>query len=96
MAASIADELRSLAALIEQHQQRTHEKGKRQRGDCSLFILATLAFMSATYLNQVDWIDAALSIAAQVSAALFARHTRAQSQQATTTKGAAERLFILK
>lgn len=90
MAASIADELRQLAAKIEPHQHRDRRTRKRERGGLHLAALASITFIAATYINPFDWLDAILSAAAQTCAALLARRPHLP-RKPLTTKGTSRR-----
>ncbi|WP_322038421.1 hypothetical protein [Burkholderia cenocepacia] len=94
MAASIADELRRLATTVEQHRHRERRPRKRERGGLSLAALIGISFIVATYINPIDWLDAALSIAAQASAALLARRPTHTGHQ-PAKKGRFKSLFKL-
>jgi len=89
MAVAIADELRQLANTIElhQHQERRRRFARHEQGYASLAALAGLAFIAATYLNPLDWLDAALSLAAQVTAAILSIQSTRKAPNRATTKG---------
>ncbi|RQR37836.1 hypothetical protein [Burkholderia sp. Bp9142] len=99
MAAAIADELRQLATTIEQHKERERQRRpprRFERGYSSVAALAGIAFIVATYINPFDWLDAALSLAAQLTTALASRHSAASSQAPPTTKGTRKDISNLK
>ncbi|WP_124829222.1 MULTISPECIES: hypothetical protein [unclassified Burkholderia] len=60
--------LTSLAGKLKSP-RRTSATSPRQRGNASLAAITTIGFVAATYLNDYAWLDAALSVAAQVCAA---------------------------
>ncbi|MEX3915993.1 hypothetical protein AB4Y43_07070 [Paraburkholderia sp. BR10872] len=81
MAAALAHELRSLANTLDAHaakhsRRRSHLRdGTHQRGAATIAILSTISFVAATYINDIAWLDAALSIGAQLTAAALARRS---------------------
>lgn len=73
MAAVLASELRSLTALLDRHAStppRTRNR-RRQRGSGIAILISAVGFIAATYINDVAWIDAVLSLAAQIVAAML-------------------------
>lgn len=89
MAVAIADELRQLAITIEQHQNRERRRRpsrRREGGYTNLAALAGIAFIVATYVNPFDWLDAALSLGAQVSAIFLSRNPDRLTPSLRTTK----------
>lgn len=98
MATTIADELRQLAGTIELHQHRGPRRSarKHERGYTSLAAVAGIAFITATYMNPFDWLDAALSLAAQVTAAILSARTIPKIPNRTTTKGTFESSYTPK
>jgi prephenate dehydratase len=77
MAASLAHELHALANKIESHAaahtRRRAPKSRTQRGAAGLLLISAVGFIAATYVNEVAWLDAALSLAAQLSASFLSR-----------------------
>jgi hypothetical protein len=56
--------------------RHTSRPAPRQRGTATLAVLATVAFVAATYINEYPLIDAALSLAGQFCAARLWRYRR--------------------
>ncbi|MEM5449872.1 hypothetical protein [Paraburkholderia guartelaensis] len=73
-AALFADELEVLALRLRRHSRQTDRR--RQRGAGNLDFLISLAFAAATYINTYPLVDAALSIGAQIVAAIRATRQR--------------------
>jgi hypothetical protein len=61
-------------ALLLRRSGRTPKP--KWRGSLSFQLAACLAFMAATYLNDIAWLDALLSLLAQLSASYFWRLDR--------------------
>ncbi|MBY4866764.1 hypothetical protein K6W76_09610 [Burkholderia anthina] len=63
--------VRGLTSLVGKLKspRRPSATSPRQGGNASLAAITTIGFVAATYLNDYAWIDAALSVAAQVCAA---------------------------
>jgi hypothetical protein len=74
-ASIFADELEALAARLRVRAGASFCKSK-QRGFNSLATIIPLVFMAATYINENATIDAVLSLAAQLIAAILARRDR--------------------
>jgi len=70
-----ADELEAFAAKIRAH-VGIPTGNPRQRGLSTLSTIASLLFMAATYVNENAFIDATLSLAAQLTAIALARRRR--------------------
>jgi hypothetical protein len=64
-ATPVADSLDRLSAVLRFHAARPRFKDRAQRGLIKLAPLASLAFMAATYLNDIAWLDCVLMIANQ-------------------------------
>lgn len=73
MAYCVADELRKLATRIEEFGSRHRRQKRSQRGFGTTAALATIAIAAATYVNDVAWIDVALSLTSHVIGALIGR-----------------------
>ncbi|QNB10809.1 hypothetical protein G5S35_03950 [Paraburkholderia tropica] len=73
MAIPLADELRALARSIESHATKQRTRPKKQRGVALIGTLIAISFAAATYWNDVAWIDAALSLAAQIAAGYLSK-----------------------
>lgn len=73
MAASLSQELRALAEAIDRHSSKLPERQRTQRGSAGIALLVALSFAAATYLNDVAWLDATISLASQLAAPLLAR-----------------------
>jgi hypothetical protein len=70
-----ADELEAFAAKLRER-AGIPPRSPRQRGICTLSTIASLLFMAATYINENALVDAALSLAAQLTAIALARSRR--------------------
>ncbi|MFM0660114.1 hypothetical protein [Paraburkholderia sediminicola] len=68
----LADGLDQLSARLRLHAKRRPIRTKI-RGAVSIAALTVLAFTAMTYVNDIAWIDAALSLAAQITAAWLVR-----------------------
>ncbi|ALP62804.1 hypothetical protein [Paraburkholderia caribensis] len=75
MAASLSHELRTLANALDAHAKRNSRRKTHQRGYAPLAVLASLSFVAATYFNDIAWLDAALSLAAQLTAIFLAKRS---------------------
>lgn len=64
----LADGLDQLSHRLRLHAQRESPKPKH-RGAAPIAIVCALSFAALTYVNDIAWIDAALSIAAQLASA---------------------------
>lgn len=73
MAASMASELRTLADILDTHSSKRTRMRRGERGAAALAIVCAIGFAAATYINQLDWLDAVLSIAAQLAAAAITK-----------------------
>ena len=73
MAYSVADELRKLATRIEEFGSQHRRQRRSQRGFGTSAALTTIAIAAATYLNDVPWIDVALSLTSHAIGALINR-----------------------
>jgi hypothetical protein len=68
----LADGLDQLSQRLRLHAQRKSPKPKH-RGAAPIAIVCALSFAALTYVNDIAWIDAALSIAAQLVSAGIAQ-----------------------
>ncbi|MEM5461604.1 hypothetical protein VSR69_43605 [Paraburkholderia phytofirmans] len=68
----LADGLDQLSQRLRLHAQRESPKPRHQ-GSASLAIVFALGFAALTYVNDIAWIDAALSVAAQLTSAWIAQ-----------------------
>ncbi|MDR6408522.1 UNVERIFIED_ORG: hypothetical protein ABIC62_001912 [Burkholderia sp. 1595] len=68
----LADGLDQLSARLRLHAKRRPLRNKI-RGAASIAALTALAFSTLAFVNSIAWIDAALSIAAQITAAWLAQ-----------------------
>ncbi|MFM0192401.1 hypothetical protein PQQ65_04865 [Paraburkholderia strydomiana] len=66
-AAPTADALDRLSTILRFHAVKPRRRDRLQQGFAMLAPLVSVAFMAATYLNGVAWIDSALMLASQVS-----------------------------
>lgn len=73
LAPTIAQELRNVARVVEHHHFVHRKKYYRQRGNTSLLLLSAIGFIAATYVNEIAWLDAALSCCAQIMAIYLTR-----------------------
>lgn len=64
--------LHSITSTLQNHGLR-HGRAPSQRGIAAVSLLSAIAFMAATYINEYAWLDAVLSLVAQVCAAYFGR-----------------------
>jgi hypothetical protein len=64
--------LTALTTTINRNTKR-RRSGPAQQGLALLPVVSAVAFMAATYINDYAWLDAALSLAAQLCAAIFWR-----------------------
>jgi hypothetical protein len=64
----LADGLDQLSQRLRLHAQREPPRPKH-RGAAPIAVVCALGFAALTYVNDVAWIDAALSIAAQLASA---------------------------
>ncbi|MFM0736792.1 hypothetical protein PQQ51_06060 [Paraburkholderia xenovorans] len=71
-ALQLADGLDQLSQRLRLHAQRESPKPRHQ-GSTSLAIVFALGFAALTYVNDIAWIDAALSVAAQLTSAWIAQ-----------------------
>lgn len=68
----IATALEQLASSLRR--RRAVRKSKtRDHGFGSLYLIAAIGFMAATYINEYAWLDAALSLFAQLAASRYGR-----------------------
>ncbi len=66
----LANGLEQLASRLRLHAKRRPVRPKIE-GAASITTVAALAFAATTYINDIAWLDAALSVAAQLTAAWF-------------------------
>ncbi|MFM0595349.1 hypothetical protein [Paraburkholderia dilworthii] len=76
MALPFARELHEIATVIGQHRFSKARRSNAQRGVASMLMLSAIGFAAATYINEIAWVDAALSIAAQAAVAYISRHRK--------------------
>lgn len=77
---AITTTLDQLSRRIESHAKSHRGRPRRNDGFCRLLPLLSLAFIGATYINDVAWIDAALSLAAQATVGLACSRCRRRHQ----------------
>lgn len=70
-AGGLADGLDQLATRLRLHAKRRPVR-PTMRGAASVTAIATLAFAMVTYVNDIAWLDATLSLVAQITAAWLA------------------------
>lgn len=75
-AEALSDGLAAAAHRVRSHGHMRAGRSGNETGAATLFALISLAFIAATYLNDVAWIDAVLSAAAQVTASLLNKRRR--------------------
>jgi hypothetical protein len=75
MAACLARELRILAATLDTHSLKQPQRNPRQRGGAATALLIAVCFAAAAYINDIAWLDAVISIAAQIAARLDAKRS---------------------
>jgi hypothetical protein len=68
----LADGLEQLASRLRLHAKRRSVRPKIE-GSASIATIAALAFAAMTYINDIAWLDAALSVAAQITTAWLGR-----------------------
>lgn len=66
----VASGLETLANALRARRPNRKPKPK-WRGSVSVQLAATIAFMAATYMNDIAWLDAVLSLFAQLTAGYF-------------------------
>lgn len=75
-APAISSALASLRDRITSHATHYPVQPRSYGGFARLLPLVSMAFMAATYINQIAWIDAALSIASQFTVGYLLSRTR--------------------
>lgn len=75
-APAISSALASLRDRITSYATHSPSRPRSYSGFARLAPLISMAFMAATYINQVAWIDAALSIASQFAVSYVLSRTR--------------------
>ncbi|MEW9584313.1 hypothetical protein [Paraburkholderia sp. DGU8] len=76
-AAPAADALDRLSTVLRFHAATPHRrKDLFQRGGATLAPLVSLAFMAATYFNDVAWIDSALMLANHLTVSWLSNRSR--------------------
>ena len=66
-----------LRRQIQEHGTRRMTAQKGRRGSAQLATILSIAFMAATYVNGIAWLDAAMSLAAQLTMGyVLAQHRR--------------------
>ncbi|NYH13448.1 hypothetical protein [Paraburkholderia bryophila] len=66
-ATPVAESLDRLSAVLRFHAARPRFKDRAQRGIARLAPVASLAFVAATYFNEIAWLDCVLMIAGQLT-----------------------------
>ncbi|MDE1007538.1 MAG: hypothetical protein OSB38_17875 [Paraburkholderia fungorum] len=74
-AAPTADALDRLSTILRFHAVKPRRTNRLQRGLATMAPLVSLAFMFATYLNTIAWLDSALMLASQLSVGLLLNRT---------------------
>jgi hypothetical protein len=72
-AEALSDGLATAVQRVRSHGRIRASRSDNESGAATLFALIPLTFIAATYLNDVAWIDAVLSAAAQVTASFLSR-----------------------
>lgn len=62
-------ELREVAQIVERHNVARRRRNSGQRGIASLLTVTTIGFVAASYINEIAWVDAALTLVGQLIAA---------------------------
>lgn len=70
---ALIDGLKLASERLRQHGKAHSERRRNELGRASPATFIPLLFIAATYINEVAWIDAALSLIAQVSVCLLTR-----------------------
>lgn len=66
-AAPTADALDRLSTILRFHAVKPRRRDRVQQGFAMLAPIVSMAFMAATYLNDIAWVDSALMLASQLS-----------------------------
>lgn len=75
-AAPTADALDRLSTILRFHAVKPRRNDRLQRGISTMAPLVSLAFMAATYLNSIAWLDSALMLASQLSVSWLLNRSR--------------------
>ncbi|MDR3386907.1 MAG: hypothetical protein P4L92_07625 [Rudaea sp.] len=70
---ALTDGLELATTRLRRHSRACSQRRRSELGQASLTMFISLLFIAATYSNDIAWIDAALSLVAQVSACLLTR-----------------------
>ncbi|MGQ7939100.1 hypothetical protein [Paraburkholderia sp. D1E] len=70
---ALTDGLEAATTRLRRHSRACSERRRSELGQASLTTFIPLLFIAVTYINDIAWIDAALSLVAQVSACLLTR-----------------------
>ncbi|MDQ7981369.1 hypothetical protein QYH69_29485 [Paraburkholderia sp. SARCC-3016] len=74
----VADALDRLSTTLRFHAASTQRTNLSQRGSAALAPLISLAFMAATYVNEIAWLDSALMLLGQVAIGIALNRTRSR------------------
>ncbi|CAB3688201.1 hypothetical protein LMG24238_02974 [Paraburkholderia sediminicola] len=66
-AAPTADALDRLSTILRFHAVKPRRQNRFQQGLATLVPLVSIAFMFATYINEIPWLDSVLMLAGQLS-----------------------------
>ena len=80
-----AEALDRLSTILRFHAVAPRRKNHMQRGIAMLAPMASVAFMAATYFNEIAWVDSALMLAGQLAVSwLLNRTTNPQSKKSSS------------
>lgn len=76
LAAPTADALDRLSTILRFHAVKPRRTDRLQQGFAMLAPMVSLAFIMATYINGIAWIDSALMLASQLSVSWLLNRSR--------------------